>query len=72
MTNPIPTAIKIEVGRNKEPLDWKKVRKVAKAIAWTTLTDHGRLYCLWPEGWSHSEVLKFESMAIAAMEALDD
>lgn len=43
---------------------------VAKAIAWTDLSEVGRVECKWPQDFHDTEVLRYRLKAIAAMEAL--
>ena len=46
--------------------------KVAKAIAWTTLTEKGRLECHWEKDFSQGERDKFKNMAAAAIYAYEE
>ncbi len=46
------------------------VSRIAKALAFTELTDKGRRECVWPDRWDRSEVLHYESKAIEVLKEL--
>jgi hypothetical protein len=46
------------------------VERVAKALAWTTLSELGQRSCTWPNDWSPGECAEFRCQARAAIEAM--
>jgi len=48
------------------------VERVARALAWHGLTQHGTIVCRWPDDWSQVDADRYRIQARAAIEAMTE
>lgn len=61
------TRLRAELAALRAPVGDAVVEAAARAIAWRTLTPHGRATCIWPSDFSDAECAEFRDTACAVL-----